>query len=190
MNREELQKEFDSIVDKIKNDELCITGKRALDAFKYELKILRDEKIPASIKYHHTDGDGLLKHTIEVCHILEMFEPDNTYLLTAGLLHDIGKIYDYTITKDLDGNLVSEDCNCLFSKESDKNINHSQYAYAKLLVIDEFLADLIGCHMGKKEWGAVFDLDVLLNTKKDYIEKPFYLLHFADMISAKLLLGE
>ena len=189
MNREELQKEFDRIVDKIKTSGLPIAEK-AIETFEYELKLLRDEKIPASTKYHHTDNDGLLRHTIEVCHILEIFEPDRPRLLLAGLLHDIGKVYDYTVRKDLDGNVLFEDGNLVFVKNDNKNINHSQYAYAKLRTIEEYLADLIGCHMGKKEWGAVFDLDDLLESEYYHYKKPFYLLHFADMISAKQLLGE
>lgn len=190
MNRQELQKEFDRIVDKIKNggSDNC---KKALDTFEHELYLLRNKEFPASIKHHHTDNDGLLRHTIEVCHILEMFEPNFTYLLTAGLLHDIGKVYDYVATTDLNENVVFADdgSNYLFSKDSERNINHSQYAYAILSQIDEFVADLVGCHMGKVEFGAVFDLDDLLSKKRKFNDKMFYLLHFADMVSSKLLLG-
>lgn len=188
-NREELQKEFDRIVEKIKNEKFIMNGEKVLDTFKYELELLRDEKIPASIKYHHTDTDGLLRHTIEVCNVLETFEPDDILLLAAGLLHDIGKVYDYEIVKE-DGKAIYERGSLVFSKKNDKYINHSQYTYAKLLTIDKHLANLVGCHMGKLEWGAVFDLDDFLRDNTHYTKKPFYLLHFADMISAKLLLGE
>jgi len=58
---------------------------------------------PASLKYHHTERGGLLRHTLEVCEIsLGLMEMpllrgkcDRDHVLAAAILHDLGKIHDY-----------------------------------------------------------------------------------------------
>lgn len=169
MNRKELQKEFDRIISIIESDEKY---KRVINDFGFELIELRNNEKPASVKHHHNGTSGLLEHTIEVCKILEymtdMYNLDKILLLTAGLLHDIGKLDEYAIS-------------CAKPIKTDNgNINHTQYVYS-ILRHNGYspLANIIGTHMGKKEWGAIKDID-------DTVYKYNWALHLADMISAKL----
>lgn len=169
MDREEIQKEFDRIISIIKSDEKY---ERAINDFEFELQELRNNRKPASVKHHHNGDYGLLEHTIEVCKILEymadMYNLDKILLLTAGLLHDIGKLDEYAIS-----------CNKPI-KIDNGNINHTQYVYSILRHNGySHLASIIGTHMGKKEWGAIKDID-------DTAVKHNWALHLADMMSAKL----
>lgn len=169
MEHKELQKEFDRIVSIIQTDNKY---KRVINDFERELKELRDNTKPASVKHHHNGYYGLLEHTIEVCKILEcmadMYNLNKILLLTAGLLHDIGKLNEYSISN---GKPIKID---------NGNINHTQYVYSILKYNGyHYLAHIIGTHMGKKEWGAIKDIE-------NEVSKNNWVLHLADMISAKV----
>lgn len=169
MDREELQKEFDRFKSIIETNEYI---SKLLIEFKDELWDLRNGENPASIKHHHNNKYGLLRHTIEVCQILEklsdMYDLNKSYLLLAGLLHDLGKLYEYKIE------------NKKWVKCNTENINHSQYIYSVLKhKKEDSLAKTIGTHMGKKEWGAIRDVE---DTRDTYD----WALYLADMISAKV----
>lgn len=169
MNREELQKEFDRIISIIKSDDKYF---KAIMVFELDLKCLREDKKPASAKHHHNGDYGLLEHTIEVCKILEyisdIYNLNKILLLTAGLLHDIGKLDEYSIKE---GKSIKID---------NGNINHTQYVCSILRHNGyPYLATIIGTHMGKTEWGAIKDIENETN-------KNSWALHLADMISAKL----
>lgn len=91
--------------------------------------ILEDEKIKGKIKYapggklwHHSYIGGLLEHTLKVVEFCEkaadLYElVDRDLLITGALLHDIGKIYTYSISGFIDytdegrllGHIVSGD---------------------------------------------------------------------------------
>lgn len=169
LSKELLQKEFDRITSIIQSDN-NLYG--VLEVFKYELFELRDGEKPASIKHHHSGNYGLLEHTIEVCNILEyvanIYDLDKTLLLAAGLLHDLGKLDEYDISGEKK------------IKINNGNINHTQYVYSILKHSGYYnLADIIGTHMGRTEWGAIKDIE-------SKICKSNWALHLADMISAKL----
>lgn len=58
------------------------------------------KKAPAAKEFHHVYLGGLLEHTLSVVRLLDMtiqhYQGVNSdLLLTGGLLHDIGKIYEY-----------------------------------------------------------------------------------------------
>lgn len=169
LSKEELQREFDRITSIIQSDE-NLYG--ILGAFKYELNELRESKKPASIKHHHSGNYGLLEHTIEVCKILEymagMYNLNKVLLLTAGLLHDLGKLDEYGISGEKK------------MKIDNGNINHTQYVYSILRHRGYYnLANIIGTHMGKIEWGAIKNIE-------DETCKSNWALHLADMMSTKL----
>jgi len=91
--------------------------------------ILEDEKIKGKIKYapggklwHHSYVGGLLEHTLKVVEFCEkaadLYELVNRDLLISGaLVHDIGKIYTYSLSGFIDytdegrliGHIVSGD---------------------------------------------------------------------------------
>ena len=89
------------------------------------------------------------------------------------LLHDIGKIFEYTI--DLESGLIDYDEH--FRKEW---ISHSQYGFS--ICMNEgfkMIAKMIAAHHGRSEWGAIIDLN-----EKD-IEPELYFIHLVDNLSAK-----
>lgn len=59
--------------------------------------------LPAAIKHHHNIRGGLLKHTSEVFYFVKMvgstlnYDLDYQVLLEGALLHDIGKVWNYSI---------------------------------------------------------------------------------------------
>ncbi len=62
-------------------------------------------QMPASLNHHHNEPGGLLRHSLEVVDYLMGLWPMNSpalerdLLITAGLLHDIGKILVYRGTQ-------------------------------------------------------------------------------------------
>ncbi len=90
------------------------------------LSILDDEEIgprmrraPAAKSMHHAFLGGLLEHVISLCELCEVVaarypETNRDLLLTGGILHDIGKVYElsydrslgYTIEGQLLGHIV------------------------------------------------------------------------------------
>lgn len=141
-----------------------------------ELRLLKTYPYPGSLKHHHNYAYGLLFHTVEICEVLDklsdMYALRKDKLILAGILHDLGKEFEYKV--------INYD-NYEWG-EKDINFNHSSYIYGVINSIDESLANIVGAHMGKKEWGAVMSPDDL----KDNDKKMAWALHLADMISAKL----
>jgi 3'-5' exoribonuclease len=135
-------------------------------------------KIPASHKYHHAYEGGLAVHTAEVMDLIhEMsIDTDNMkVLILSALLHDMGKILDYTlITGDADlhreliGHSVSSNLFATFPPISEL-WNGLTWDEERIGVIHAIIS-----HHGKPEWGAV----MLPKTQEAH------LLHRADMISA------
>ncbi|NCS32183.1 HD domain-containing protein [bacterium] len=113
---------------------------------------------PAGERTHHTYRHGLLQHSIEVVTIAEgMFElhPDmhRDLIITGGLLHDIGKLYEYsqddlgvigwTVEGRMYGHVV------LSWLEIQKRISSEMS-----MDITNRLANLILSHQGKLEYGS------------------------------------
>ena len=135
--------------------------------------------MPAAKVMHHNYVGGLMVHTIECVEFalknLETFtiKLDKDIMLAACILHDIGKIFEYTI--DTVSGII--DYAPGFREEW---ISHSQYGFS-LCMMNGFnrVAKMIAAHHGREEWGAMIDLD-----QKD-LEPELYFLHFMDNLSAK-----
>lgn len=135
--------------------------------------------MPAAKMMHHNYVGGLMVHILECLQYAECnmnnsvykFNQDNIY--AACILHDIGKIYEYTI--NLDTGLIDYDEN--FRKEW---LTHSQYGFS-LCMNNGFkeIARMIAAHHGRSDWGAIIDLD-----EKD-LEPELYFIHIVDNLSAK-----
>jgi len=134
---------------------------------------------PAAKVMHHNYIGGLLVHTLEVIKFAELnmphfkrrFKRDN--IVAACILHDIGKIFEYTI--NLEDGLIDYD------EEFKKDwITHSQYGFT-LCMNNGFkeIARMIAAHHGRSDWGAIIDLN-----EKD-LEPELYLIHIVDNLSAK-----
>ena len=126
--------------------------------------------------YRTSYGQNVLKHSLEVGHIAGMLAAElgaNVNVAKrAGLLHDIGKIFEYTI--DLESGLIDYDEN--FRKEW---ISHSQYGFSICMAAGfKRVAKMIAAHHARADWGAIVDLN-------EDLEPFVYLIHHIDDLSAK-----
>ena len=134
---------------------------------------------PAAKQMHHNYIGGLVKHTFECVEIAKAVLPslkkhlNKDEVLAASILHDIGKIFEYSI--NLDSGMI--EYNEQFRKDW---ISHSQYGYT-LCMSNGFLniAKMIAAHHGRADWGAMIDLG-----ERD-LEPFYYIIHHIDDLSAK-----
>lgn len=134
---------------------------------------------PAAKAMHHNYLGGLLVHTLECLQIAEVnlnllnakIDRDKAY--AACVLHDIGKIYEYTINTE--SGLIDYDEN--FRKEW---VSHSQYGFSICMMAGfKEVAKMIAAHHARSDWGAIVDLN-----QKD-LEPFVYFMHHIDDLSAK-----
>lgn len=163
-----------SYVAKIKNDELRTFVADMFEKYADTFKIM-----PAAKLMHHNYIGGLLVHTVECVQYAELNMANFTYktnedeIYAASLLHDFGKIFEYTI--DTETGLIDYAPN--FREEW---ISHSQYGFSVCMNAGfKSVAKMIAAHHGRAEWGAIIDLN-----QKD-LEPELYLIHFIDNLSAK-----
>ena len=177
LDEKEREKEFENLIEyinKIKDEKL--------KNFVLEIYTANKDKIlvmPAAKLMHHNYIGGLMVHTLECLKYAEInmdaffqrVNRDEVY--AACLLHDIGKIFEYTI--DTESGLIDYDEN--FRKEW---ISHSQYGFSICMTAGfKRVAKMIAEHHGRADWGAIVDLN-----EKD-LEPFVYLIHHIDDLSAK-----
>lgn len=172
--REKVYSEIISYIDKIQNEKLNNFVATYFTQHKDLIKIM-----PAAKLMHHNYIGGLMVHILECLKFAETnmnisdykFNRDN--IIAACILHDIGKIFEYTI--DLETGLIDYDEN--FRKEW---LTHSQYGFS-ICMNNGFkeIARMIAAHHGRSDWGAIIDLD-----QKD-LEPELYFIHIVDNLSAK-----
>ena len=172
--REKVYSQILSYFDKIKDEKLNNFLTTYFMEHKDKIKVM-----PAAKMMHHNYVGGLMVHILECLQYAETnmeksvykFNSDNIY--AACILHDIGKIYEYTI--DLETGLIDYDEN--FRKEW---LTHSQYGFSICMNNDfKEIARMIAAHHGRSDWGAIIDLD-----QKD-LEPELYFIHIVDNLSAK-----
>lgn len=163
--------------------------KNLLHAFFQDDKTLAlFKKAPAAKGFHHVYLGGLLEHTLSVTKLLDMTvqhyqNVNRDLLLTGGLLHDIGKIYEFDYDRVVQ-----------YSDEG-RLIGHIvmgvEMVNAKIATIEDFpktlameLRHLILSHHGVLEFGSpkrpktleamivhhIDDLDAKVNAFKTYID--------------------
>jgi len=177
LSEEERDSKFDELIkyiNSIKDEKL---RKFILDYFeKYKDKI---KIAPAAKAMHHNYIGGLIVHTLECVNIAEanmnlIYQKiDRDEAVAACILHDIGKIFEYTI--DAGNGIIDYDEH--FRKEW---VTHSQYGYS-ICMTNGFkkVAKMIAAHHGRADWGAIVDL----NTRD--LEPYVYFIHHVDDLSAK-----
>ena len=172
--REVAYKSLIGYFDKIKNDKMRSFLSNYFEEHKEKIKIT-----PAAKVMHHNYIGGLLVHILECLEFaeknMELFDvkinTDDVYM--ACILHDIGKIFEYTV--DLETGLIDYDEN--FRKDW---ISHSQYGFSICMNAGfKEVAKMIAAHHGRADWGAIIDLG-----EKD-LESYFYFIHLVDNLSAK-----
>lgn len=167
-------KEILTYINKISDEKL---KKFLLDYFKEH-----EEKIkiaPAAKLMHHNYLGGLLVHTLECLQLADanmaLFSTklDKDKVYAACVLHDIGKIFEYTI--DTEAGIIDYDEN--FRKDW---VSHSQYGFSICMMQGyKDVAKMIASHHARTDWGAIVDLN-----QKD-LEPFVYLMHHIDDLSAK-----
>ena len=172
--REKVYSEIISYIDKIQDEKLNNFVATYFTQHKDLIKIM-----PAAKLMHHNYIGGLMVHILECIKFAETnmnisdykFNRDN--IIAACILHDIRKIFEYTI--DLETGLIDYDEN--FRKEW---LTHSQYGFS-ICMNNGFkeIARMIAAHHGRSDWGAIIDLD-----QKD-LEPELYFIHIVDNLSAK-----
>lgn len=172
--REKVYSQILSYFDKIKDEKLNNFLTTYFIEHKDKIKVM-----PAAKMMHHNYIGGLMVHILECLQYAEAnmeasvynFNKDNIY--AACILHDIGKIFEYTI--NLETGLIDYDEN--FRKEW---LTHSQYGFS-VCMNNGFkeIARMIAAHHGRSDWGAIIDLD-----QKD-LEPELYFIHIVDNLSAK-----
>lgn len=171
---EKLYKELILYIDKISDESLKDFVKNVYEEHKDKLLIA-----PGAKMMHHNYIGGLMVHTLECLQyadanldaFYQKIKKDDVY--AACLLHDIGKIFEYTV--DLESGLIDYDEN--FKKEW---ITHSQYGFTICMTAGfKKIAKMIAAHHARTDWGAIVDLDT-----KD-LEPIYYLVHHLDDLSAK-----
>ncbi len=172
--RETVFSELIEYINKIKDEKL--------KNFVFEIYNTNREKLlisPAAKLMHHNYIGGLMVHTLECVKYAEanmaiFFQRVNhDEVIAACLLHDIGKIFEYTI--DTESGLIDYDEN--FRKEW---ISHSQYGFSICMNAGfKKIARMIAAHHARADWGAIIDLN-----EKD-LEPIVYLIHHIDDLSAK-----
>ncbi len=172
--RDEYYKKLTAYFEKIENPEIRNFIIEYFEEHKDKIKIA-----PAAKLMHHNYMGGLMVHTLECLEFAEInmnamaYKPNKDNILAACILHDIGKIFEYTI--DLETGLIDYDEN--FRKEW---LTHSQYGFSICMTKGfKEIAKMIAAHHGRAEWGAIIDLD-----EKD-LEPELYLIHLIDNMSAK-----
>lgn len=172
--QERVYTELTGYTDKIQNEKLKTFLTNFFAEHKDKIKVT-----PAAKVMHHNYIGGLMVHTLECLKYADInmdlsdykFNKDDIY--AACILHDIGKIFEYTI--DLESGIIDYDEN--FRKEW---LSHSQYGFA-ICMTNGFkeIARMIAAHHGRTDWGAIIDLD-----QRD-LEPELYFIHLIDNLSAK-----
>ena len=172
--REKVYAELVAYIDSIKDEKLNTFLAQYFAEHKDKIKVS-----PAAKMMHHNYIGGLMIHTLECLRYAETnielsdykFNRDN--IMAACMLHDIGKIFEYTI--DVENGTIDYDEN--FRKEW---LTHSQYGFS-ICMTNGFkeVAKMIAAKQGRSDWGAIIDLD-----QKD-LEPELYFIHIVDNLSAK-----
>ena len=172
--REDAFKQLLGYIEEIKNVELknFVLGIYQKEAEKIKIS-------PAAKLMHHNYVGGLMVHTLECLEFASINLPlfaqkvDSDNVLAACLLHDIGKIFEYTI--DTETGLIDYDED--FKKDW---LTHSQYGFTVCMSKGfKQVAKMIAAHHARSDWGAIIDL-----SEKD-LEPEMYLVHHMDDLSAK-----
>jgi 3'-5' exoribonuclease len=182
---EEIFQEMMSYVEDINTP--CLKSLRE-EFFKNDSTAVLFKKAPAAKSFHHVYIGGLLEHTLSVVRLLKTVADhypgvDRDILITGGLLHDIGKIYEFSYDRIID------------YSDQGRLIGHIvigiEMLNAKIAAIKDFpdvlameLRHLILSHHGSQEFGSpkrpktlealivhhIDDLDAKVNAFQGFIE--------------------
>ncbi len=172
--RELLYQELINTIKDLKNEKVRDAILEKFEANEDKIKIA-----PAAKNNHHNYIGGLLKHTAECVEIAKGIfkcsptKMDEDLILAACIMHDFGKVFEYDIDTETGFVEINEE----FIKTW---VSHTLYGFSWANQNGfKNLARIIGAHHGRKDWGAIIDLD------EKNLEPNLYLMHHIDDISAK-----
>ncbi len=172
--REEKFQDLIEIVNVFQNDKLKTFLLDYLNKHSDLIKVA-----PAAKAMHHNYVGGLLIHTLECLDIAFTLYPklnnkvEKEELFAACILHDIGKIYEYSI--DIETGFIE------YSESFKKDwLTHSQYGFNLAMGAGfKNVAKMVASHHSRTEWGSMIDL-----SERD-LEPMYYIVHHIDDLSAK-----
>ena len=173
-DRNELFNKICERIDKFSDEKMKNFIKNLLLKYEDDFKIK-----PAAKLMHHNYLGGLLEHSYECMEIADkiynMFSKklDCDEVVAASVIHDFGKIFEYTI--NLESGIIdyAEDFYTTW-------ISHSQWGFTTCMNAGfPRIAKMIAAHHGRTDWGSMIDLG-----QKD-LEPYVYVLHHIDDLSAK-----
>ena len=182
--REEMEAELDAHVASVRNSDV----RRLLDKFFGHAR-LRELycSAPAAARLHQADVGGLLEHTLVVVrHALESardYEPvDRDVLLAGALLHDVGKIREYSWKRSIgytdEGRLIGHVVlGAMMADAAMRELQREPEGFNDTL--RRHVLHMILSHHGKLEWGA----PVVPKTREAL------LLHHADQLDAFMVMA-
>jgi len=133
---------------------------------------------PGAMRHHHAYIGGLLEHALNVTHNTLLLAPDGNkdLLIAGGLIHDIGKIWEYdwsgcSIQMTTEGKLLGHIAIGIRTLEAVKHeyCDLDESIYYPLL-------HMILSHHGKPEWGSPVEP----------VMKEAIALHQADVLDAQM----
>ena len=141
---------------------------------------------PAATSVHHNYKSGLLQHTVNVVRTaynisFNYLDIDTDLILAGSILHDIGKIYEYTE----DGKISNEgklfDHINIGTRIIFEEYYHGQNSVYSFSERDlQHLAHIILSHHGKLEWGSSrtpATQEAMIVHYADYIDTNMFILH-------------
>ncbi len=162
-----LKKLFDNL---FPNEPKSVEQQQFIDSFK---------NAPAALKAHHARIGGLLEHTLSTAKIAQALSPiyprvDRDLLLVGAVLHDIGKVYEFSFKNQIRGTdrgkLLGH---IVISYEIIKNQIEQIKGFPEELA--SRLLHMVISHHGEIEWGSPI--------KPMFLEA--LLLHFIDNLDSK-----
>lgn len=175
-NVDEMFNELLSLISTVKDQDY----RKILNTFFVEDKSFVDsfKNAPAGMRIHHAYIGGLLEHSLNVAKIADKVaqiypQLDRDLLIAGALLHDVGKVKEYTVTQKgievtTDGELLGH---IVMGVEM---LEHKSRGVPHEKVIK--LKHIIASHHGEFEWGA----PVLPKTPEALV------LHFIENMDSKL----
>lgn len=176
VSKDELQNEIESTIFNMQNETIRSIVRTFIERYNHEFFVY-----PAAASIHHAYITGLAHHTVTMLRIAKslctIYPKLNKDLLYAGvILHDIGKIHEFTSVTDtsrsLDGNLLGHIPIMMAEIKEVAN----DLAIAKDNEEVRLLQHLVLSHHGKPEWGS---------TRTPLVQEA-ELLHMIDNIDAKM----
>ena len=150
VNVEELFTKFQGCIKSVKNTHLTRVLNNVFNRYQSKFKVY-----PAGTSVHHSYRGGLLQHSLSVAQLAYLISTrfsgiDTDLVITAALLHDIGKIFEY----EEDGSRSS--CGYLrdhisIGSEIVSNVCKEEEVPEEL---KNQLVHIILSHHGKEEWGS------------------------------------